>query len=172
MTKGRLQLSFNTLYDETSRKTLRYITAKCGNPEDIRDIFQETYMEVAAILQKRGEDYVRNAEALVLGIAKQKLYRYYKKAETEPLPTDALSYPSPMPDTEVCEVEEAAVNSLLLAEIRGRLREKSPEIQKVFYMYYALDMTIPAIAKALSVKESTVKNRLYRTLAELRKLYL
>ncbi|MFQ9801920.1 MAG: sigma factor-like helix-turn-helix DNA-binding protein [Clostridia bacterium] len=38
-------------------------------------------------------------------------------------------------------------------------------------MYYSLDLTIPEIAKQLSMSESNVKNKLYRTLKEMRNFY-
>jgi DNA-directed RNA polymerase specialized sigma24 family protein len=33
---------FGSMYDTTQKKVLTYITSKCGKPEDISDIFQET----------------------------------------------------------------------------------------------------------------------------------
>lgn len=45
-------------------------------------------------------------------------------------------------------------------------------VQKIFLLRYSLDMTIPEIAKLLSVGESYVKNILYRTINQLRELYV
>lgn len=42
-------------------------------------------------------------------------------------------------------------------------------LKKIFYLYYYMDKDISEIALLFSVKESTIKNRLYRTLRELRK---
>lgn len=44
-------------------------------------------------------------------------------------------------------------------------------IAKIFYLYYAEDITIKDIASELKLSESNVKNHLYRTLKELNELF-
>jgi RNA polymerase sigma-70 factor (ECF subfamily) len=66
--------------------------------------------------------------------------------------------------------EDFAVNGILLENARHFLQSKPPEVRKVFYLTYDMGLTIPEIAKMLSMTESNVKNKLYRTLKELRKL--
>lgn len=63
---------FDRIYDETYNKVFGYVTAKCGNTNDIADILQETYTEVYSVLIKKGQTYVHNYEAFVLKVAKQK----------------------------------------------------------------------------------------------------
>jgi DNA-directed RNA polymerase specialized sigma24 family protein len=41
-------------------------------------------------------------------------------------------------------------------------------VKKVLYMFYELGMTIAEIAEELSMSESNVKHKLYRTLKEVR----
>ena len=41
-------------------------------------------------------------------------------------------------------------------------------IFKIFYLYYAEGLKITEIAKELKLKESAVKNKIYRTLKELK----
>ena len=53
---------FNELYDNTHRKVLAYIIAKCGNTEDIADIFQETYLEIVKVIKRKGIDYFQNPD--------------------------------------------------------------------------------------------------------------
>lgn len=48
------------------------------------------------------------------------------------------------------------------------LSAKDELTKKIFYLYYYMDKNISEIALLFSVKESTIKNRLYRTLRELR----
>ena len=43
-------------------------------------------------------------------------------------------------------------------------------MKKVFYLFYDVGQTIPEIARALSMSESNVKHKLYRTLKELQTL--
>lgn len=168
---------FNNIYDSTHRKILVYITAKCSDTVDISDIFQDTYMEFYRILLKRGSSYVKNSEALLMKIAKQKISRYYSKMDkiksisflkisTKINNEATYTYPA-----DEFNLEETVINNELIGEVRMFLNKKPEVVKKIFYLFYYLDTTIPQIASLLSVSESYVKNKLYRTLKELRKLY-
>lgn len=169
---------FNDMYDSTNRKVLGYITARCGNTADIRDIFQETYMELYRVLLKRGPDYIENGEAFVMKLARQKVFRYYSLLDRLkniiPLYSkneegDEVS-PAELEPSEL-SVEESVSDEVLADDLRKIISTKPVETRKIFHLYYSLDMTIPEIARLLSVSESHVKNRLFRTLKELRGLY-
>lgn len=172
-----IETLFNDVYDKTNRKVLIYITAKCGNPCDIQDIFQETYAELFLVLQKRGAEYVQNAEAFAMQVAKQRVYRHYTLLQKlkDFLPTtlenregDAFELALQAEDS---TIDDQIVNDALLAEIRLYLRGKPAVTRKIFYLYYSMELTIPQIAAELQMTESNVKNRLYRTLSELRTKY-
>ncbi|HCX79596.1 MAG TPA: hypothetical protein DG577_09305 [Firmicutes bacterium] len=170
---------FNCIYDNTNRKVLRFITAKCNNTSDISDIFQDTYMELYAVMVKRGLDYIANSEAFVMNIAKQKVYRHYSL-----LTRLKFAIPLSVADEDGNEINIAdleanyfsfntsMLNSALIAEIKRAISAKPQIVQKIFLLRYSLDMTIPEIAELLSVGESYVKNKLYRTRNELRELYV
>ncbi|MFA9399081.1 MAG: RNA polymerase sigma factor [Clostridiaceae bacterium] len=169
---------FNDIYDSTNRKILSFITAKCNNTSDISDIFQDTYMELYKVITKRGLDYIKNSDAFVMKIAKQKLYRYYSlfdrlKSIIPMLTINDKGEEVNIVDLEMLDfvIEEKIFEDALVTQINEFISEKSKDIQKIFYLFYYLDMTIPEIAKLLSMNESNVKNKLYRTLKELRKLY-
>jgi len=51
------------------------------------------------------------------------------------------------------------------------VQSKSKEVQKIFYLFYMGGLTIPEITKELSCSESNVKNKLYRTVKEIRTIY-
>ena len=72
---------FNELYASTNQKVLAYIIVKCGKTEDVADIFQETYTEVVKIIKKHGISYFKQPDALVMQIAKRKIFRHYKLKE-------------------------------------------------------------------------------------------
>ncbi len=169
---------FNDIYDSTNRKILVYITAKCSNPADIHDIFQETYAELYSILVKKGPDYIQNSEAFVMKLAKQKLSRYYSLLDRLkrllPLsgPPENEEWDASMErDLDSTLMDELVCSRDLAARVYTYLSSKPADVKKVFYLYYSLDLTIPQIAKQLSMSESNVKNKLYRTLKELRNFY-
>jgi len=168
---------FEEIYSSTNKTVLAFITSKCGRTADINDIFQETYMELYKILDERGVDYVTNEKALVLKIAKRKVARYYslrqrlrifvsmstKNEDGEEAVLSDL-------EAEAFLTEDFSVNHALLESARQFIDSKSEDVQKIFYLMYDVDLSIPEIAKALSMSESNVKNKLYRTLKELRNL--
>lgn len=170
--------SFNRIYDNTKHKVLIRITSKCKNPEDISDIFQDTYAELFLVLSKRGLDYIENEEAFVIRLANQKIYKYYTILEKLKA---IIPFTHVNKDSEVFEIqniesaeihiEDRIVRDELVEEIHLYLRNKSVDIIKIFYLYYSLELTIAEIAVELEMTESNIKNKLYRTLAELRQRF-
>ena len=169
---------FNKIYDETYRKTLLYVTSKCGNTDDISDIMQEIYIEVYSVIVKKNIDYVKNEEAFVMQITKSKLYKHYsfgqKVKHIIPLfsqndkgeEINILDF-----ETEDYSVENQTISNDLSDEIWSVVQSKSKEVQKIFYLFYMGGLTIPEITKELSCSESNVKNKLYRTVKEIRTIY-
>jgi RNA polymerase sigma-70 factor (ECF subfamily) len=65
-------------------------------------------------------------------------------------------------------VEEFVIDDILLENARKLIKTKPEDVRKVFYLMYNVGLTIPEIAQSLSMSESNVKNKLYRTIKELR----
>ena len=164
---------FNEIYNSTSRAALAFITAKCGRTADIGDIFQDTYMELYKVLSKRGAAYITNEKALVFRIARRKLARYYSLAARLRLlvPISAADGGEESLsgfDAGAFLTEDFAVGSVLLETARRFILSKPDDVQKIFYLHYDAGLTLAEIARSLALNESNVKNKLYRTLAELR----
>jgi len=66
--------------------------------------------------------------------------------------------------------EDFVINHMIIDTARQWIKQKPEDVKRVFYLFYDVDLTIPEIAKTLSLTESGVKNKLYRTLKELREL--
>ena len=66
--------------------------------------------------------------------------------------------------------EDCAVGLVLRDTLLQWLTAKPERVQKVFYLVYEAGLTIAETAKALKQSESNVKNMLYRTIKELRRL--
>ena len=156
---------------------LAFVTAKCGSTADIQDIVQETYVELYLLLTRRGADYIKNDKAIVLHIAKQELSRHYTLTEKLKrfLP---LTVKNDNGDEAVLSdleaesflTEDFIMDQIMLNEVRRLIQGKPQDVKKVFYLFYDAGQTIPEIAKALSMSESNVKHKIYRTLKELRDL--
>jgi len=167
---------FEEIYNATHNAALTLITAKCSRTADISDIFQDTYMELYQAIKKRGVGYITNDKAFVLRLAKQKLARYYSLQERLRMFVSAGTHETgdsaDLTDFEADSflTEDFAIDQITVDEARQYIHSRPEIVQKVFYLFYNVGLTIPEIASALAIGESQVKNRLYRTLKELRNL--
>lgn len=168
---------FDEIYDSTNRSVMSFITAKCGNTADIHDIFQDTYMELYKLLNKRGVEYVTNEKALVFKIAKRKIARYYSLLERFRIWVSLSVKDENEEEIKLSDfaadsfvTEDFAINKIVLDEARKYIQSKPEDIKKVLYLFYDMNLTIRQIAAELNISESNVKHKLYRTLEELRKL--
>ena len=168
---------FEEIYNSTNKELLTYITSKCGRIADVSDIFQDTCMEFYRVLCERGIDYVTNAKALLFKIAKRKIAKHYSLSERLRMfvPLYSQSGDSEefeMPDIEAGELstEDIVVNQVMLEEAKKLIMQKPENVKKVFFLFYEVGQTIPEIAQALSMSESNVKHKLYRTLNEIREI--
>jgi len=156
---------------------LAFITARCGRTADISDIFQETYLELYKLLVNRGVDYVTHEKALVMRIAKRKIAKQYSLLERLKnfVSMTAVNEDDEEVDLTLFEADDFstvdfAVNNILFENARQLIQLKPADVRKVFYLMYDVGLSIPEIAQALSLSESNVKNKLYRTLKEIRNL--
>ena len=169
---------FDEIYDNTYRKVLRYVISKCGNVSEVSDIVQDIYIEFYTVLTRKGMDYIQNTDAFIMKLAKSKIYRHYTLMEKFksliPLfvKTEGGQEISPV-DFELSNdiVEDEIINNALIEDITAYIARKPDDIQKIFYLYYEMDLTIDQIAAELSMSQSNVKNKLYRTVKEIRELY-
>jgi RNA polymerase sigma-70 factor (ECF subfamily) len=166
---------FDEIYNSTNKAVLTLIIAKCGRTSDIQDIFQDTFLELYHVLLRHGVKYVTNEKALIFKIAKRKIAKHYTLAQRLRI-FDSLTLSGD--DGEEAELldreaetfltEDFVANKMLLETARNFIKQKPEDVKKVFYLFYDLGLTIPEIAKSLSITESSVKNKLYRTLKQLR----
>ena len=159
--------AFSRLYEETRRSVLIYLTARCADPADAADLFQETYTEVYRALCRRGPKYVEHGEAFVKKLAKQQLHKHYRRRKVrEVVSLDAM-------ETDVAaefgDMDEKLVTEELLARAHGALEREDAVTRKIFLLHFSLGLTLGETARELGLGESFVKNRLYRTMARLRR---
>ena len=179
MTSGQDSTSlFNKTYDATHKTVLALITAKCGSTEDIRDLFQKTYMALFQTIERKGMAYPKDANRLVFKIAKRKIADHYAHRARQLVVISSLTADD---DSEGCTppelatdpffTEDIALDAVAMEQAEEYLRRKPRDVRKIFYLFFHLDLSIPEIAKQMSLKESNVKNKLYRTINELKALF-
>jgi len=160
--------TFENLYSETYNNVLKYVVVNCSNIEDVKDIVQNTYLEVFKILNKKKD--LELTCAYILGIAKNKVNEYYRfnyknKIVSLFSPKNDLNVLENIPDN--IDIDKIIINQDNIDFIWNFLKKKKVIISKIFYLYYYEDLTINEISNLLNISDSNVKNYLYRTLKEL-----
>lgn len=164
---------FNSIYNKTYNQVLKYIVCRCSNMEDVNDILQETYLETYKVIVKVKD--IEEIDKYILGIAKNKIRKHYSllyKIKTISI-FNAKNEDLELLDTikSDIDIEKIVLNSSDIETIWNYLKTKKIIIQKIFYLYYELDMKIKDISKELEISESYTKNCLYRTLKELQAFF-
>ena len=108
-------------------------------------------------------------------VAKRKIYRHYKFKER--LCGVEETYDFGEPNLENVDIEQISFDEFMITKETVQsaisyLKNKDELTKKIFYLYYFMDKSIKEIADLFSVKESNVKNKLYRTLKEIRQYLL
>lgn len=163
---------FEMLYNKTYDKTLGYIVLNCKNMDDVNDIIQDTYIELYKIICKKKITSLDNSSAYIIGIAKNKLKKYYSFKYKF---NDISLFSG---ESELINFVKSDVNieNIIITEENMKgiwlfLKKKKAIIGKIFYLHYYLDMTIKEISEKLNIKESTIKSKLYRTLKEMNEVF-
>lgn len=161
--------SFERLYNDTHKDILKYVVCRCSNLDDVNDIIQDIYVDFYKLLKKNSVLELNNMNAFLIGIAKNKVKKYYGlKYKLQSIfisNTDDLDIEN-MPNTNI-DLEESIIKQYDKRKLWDLVKNKKAIIGKIFYLYYSLEMTIKETAQELNISESTVKNHLYRTIQEL-----
>ncbi|MCL2363565.1 MAG: RNA polymerase sigma factor [Defluviitaleaceae bacterium] len=169
-------MRFDEIYNATHRAVLVYITAKCARNADIGDIFQETYIALYRTLRNNPDTHIENETAFVIKIARRKLARYYnlrtRLGMFVSLHAAHDEGESDLSDAEAARfmTEDFTLTHARMDAARTFLAGKPEVTQKCFYLMYDMGLPIAEVARALGLTESNVKNRIYRTIKELRAL--
>lgn len=161
---------FKKIYDETYNNLLKFIVCRCSNIDDVNDIIQETYTELYKIFIS--EKKLNNVNKYIYGIAKNKIKKHYNliyKIKTISLSKEEDTGLIDTISSDI-NIEKIILDKSDLDFIWEYLKKKKIIIQRVFYLYYSLDLSIKEISNELGISESCVKNYLYRTLNELQEV--
>ena len=162
---------FEKIYKDTYNYLLKFIVIKCYNFNDVNDIIQDTYIEFFRIMKKNNKK-IDNINTFLCGIAVNIIKRYYykknklilfKKIEDENNVIDWI------PDN--LNIEEDLITKDNVQKIWNYIETKDIITIKIFYLYYRFDEKILDIAKELELNESTVKNKIYRTIKEIKEQF-
>jgi RNA polymerase sigma-70 factor (ECF subfamily) len=168
-----MEVIFNEIYNETYTDIKRYVIKKCGNVADVGDILQEIYIELWNVLQKKGAEYIKERQAFMYNIARRKVSKHFSVSSLfrkNNLSIDDETFTDFDEVVESFNLEDFAVNRDLLRKCGELLKKKELTTQKCMQLFYKEEMSIKEIAVLLEITESNVKNKIYRTITDLRKL--
>lgn len=159
MTGQKALDKFDVVYNESYKDISRYVVLNANNIGDVKDILQNIYLEVYKNIDKVSD------KNYVFGIDKNVLKKYYRfkflrKDDTEI--TDNIK--------SNINLEKTVMDKFDTELVWKYLKKKNNNIAKIIYLYYYEDFTIKEIANSLNLTESNVKNYIYRTLKELRRI--
>ena len=161
---------FEKIYKETYEYVLKFIVIKCYNINDLNDMIQDTYIELYKIMKRKKK--IEHIESFICGIATNIIKRYYhKKNKIIVLQNnnEEVDMLNTIPDN--FNLEEDFINKDNAEKVWNYIKTKDINTMKIFYLYYRLDEKIIDIAKELNLNESNVKNKIYRTLREIKNIF-
>ncbi len=164
------QDDFEKIYRETYNKILKFAIVRCNNLNDVNDIIQDTYIELFNKLKKKSKIELDNVEGFLYGITNNVIKRHYFKKKNEKvvnLFNDQNEETIEIKDD--FDLEQNIITKENAKEVWDFLKKKDLITAKIFNLYFALDMKISEIAEELQLQESNIKNRIYRTLKEIKK---
>ena len=166
---------FNDIYDATYADIYKYVLSKARNAGDIADIVQNVYINLYNRLKKGGE--IKEPLKYLVKSAKHEVYKSYRLAERLAKNVPVFSKRESEDENferlelEFLSEEKDEINGLILDEVWKFLKNGDVLTYKIFILYFEYEEKLCDIAKILEVKESTVKNRLFRTLKIIREQY-
>ena len=140
---------FNRVYNETCRSVSRFVVSKCGNREDAEDIIQNVYTRFFKRISEKGH--------------KVSSFSDYTEEEMVAIERE-MSKPQQ-------RLEDVISNKIVAKQIFDDIMKTDELTGQIFYLHFACDMKLEDVAKALDVKLSTVKNKLYRTIERQKKKF-
>lgn len=162
---------FEKIYKDTYEYLLKFVVIKCYNISDVNDIIQDTYIELYKIVRKN-KKRIDNMDSFICGIASNVIKRYYYKKNKIILIQDS-DEKNDISNIALdnFNIEENLINKENSEKIWNYIETKDIHTIKIFYLYFRFDEKISDIAKELELNESNVKNKIYRTINEIKKIF-
>lgn len=162
---------FEKIYQETYEVVLKFAIVKCRNFDNVNDIIQDTYLELLKKLKKNRTLEIENLNNYLCGIENNIIKRYYSKKKKTNNVVSIYDSNNDGLDREIkddFDIELDFINKNNVEKVWNYLKQKDLITTKIFYLHFALGLKITEISKELEVGESNIKNKIYRTIKELK----
>lgn len=165
---------FDEVYDKTYNDILKYVISKTDNLSYVEDIIQNVYINFYKTLIKKGFNYLDSNKAYLIKLSKSELFKYYSLKNKVKFifninDKEDLNILENVPDK--INIEDFVLDEISVEEIWEFIKKEDLVTQKIMALYFQNNMKIKEIAEYLNISESNVKNRLYRTIEKLKRLF-
>lgn len=159
---------FERLYHLTYRDVSAYVIAKCRNPENAKDILQNTYIAFWKRLDRGKPIPDSECAAYLKTVARHEAGRLFAEESGRNTVYDDSEEDIPDPGD---SPDEMAADADTLSKLYRDIMSGDALTAKIFILVYTTGLSMPEAAEALGVPLHTVKNRISRTICALRKKY-
>lgn len=171
--KGEIA-AFESLMTAYENRIYSLALRSTGSEQDAADITQEVFLRAWKNLDSfRGDS---SLSTWLYRVTSNLCVDFARKKAAEGMPTSIDDEESPAADladsSRMAQPEVAAENSELREELQFALAQLSEEHRRVVLLRDVAGMTYTDIARTLGLEEGTVKSRLARARASLRKILL
>lgn len=171
--KGEIA-AFESLMTAYENRIYSLALRSIGSEQDAADITQEVFLRAWKNLDSfRGDS---SLSTWLYRVTSNLCVDFARKKAAEGMPTSIDDEESPAADladaSRMAQPEAAAENSELREELQFALAQLSEEHRRVVLLRDVAGMTYTDIARTLGLEEGTVKSRLARARASLRKILL
>lgn len=171
--KGEIA-AFESLMTAYENRIYSLALRSTGSEQDAADITQEVFLRAWKNLDSfRGDS---SLSTWLYRVTSNLCVDFARKKAAEGMPTSIDDEESPAVDladpSRMAQPEAAAENSELREELQFALAQLSEEHRRVVLLRDVAGMTYTDIARTLGLEEGTVKSRLARARASLRKILL
>ena len=166
--------AFESLMTAYENRIYSLALRSTGSEQDAADITQEVFLRAWKNLDSfRGDS---SLSTWLYRVTSNLCVDFARKKAAEGMPTSIDDEESPAADladpSRMAQPEAAAENSELREELQFALAQLSEEHRRVVLLRDVAGMTYTDIARTLGLEEGTVKSRLARARASLRKILL
>ena len=157
-----LRKTFSKIYDRYIDKIYRFIFLKVSSQEIAQDLTSETFLKGWESF-KNGTK-IENPQAYLYKTARNLVIDFYReKGKVQIVSADNPLIPDPAPN-----LEEKAMLSSDLDQIRQALTELNDDYQNVIIWYYLDDLSISEISQMLGRTDDATRVLLHRALKTLK----
>lgn len=171
MSENEVNCAFTSIYEATYDAVLRFVASRCQKASDVPDLVQNTYLNFYRRLLSKGEAHIKNPKSYLFSIAQGELCRYYGYLSVWRRSINFFIGDSDELAGEELEFlqDHSIEDKMTAAELWEYIAGKDELTVHILTLYFACDLKIAEIARRIGEKESFVKNRIYRTIKELRR---